>query len=68
MHKLIVVSGFFAVILLLATFILGVTELNFHLHKLLGFLTVIFGVTHLALNVSNKIAIKRKINKAKQGN
>jgi hypothetical protein len=58
LYNLIIYSGVVAVILLVATFVLGITELNFKLHKILGVLTFIFAMLHGTLVLYRMLKIK----------
>ncbi|MCK9582820.1 MAG: hypothetical protein M0Q46_04295 [Endomicrobiales bacterium] len=43
------ISGFAAFVSLVATFVIGITHLNFELHKKCAFATIGFGLVHFGL-------------------
>ena len=58
LYKLIMYSGIVAITLLLATFVLGITGINFKLHKILGISTMAVAAIHGGLILYRMIKIK----------
>ncbi|MBU1047075.1 MAG: hypothetical protein KKD10_00535 [Candidatus Omnitrophica bacterium] len=48
-YRLIIYSGILAFISLVATIILGITGINFTLHKISGIATILFALIHIQL-------------------
>ena len=51
LYNLVIYSGVVAVLFLIATFYLGISGINFTLHKKLGITTLIFALIHGGLNL-----------------
>lgn len=59
-YKVIMYSGVLAFLFLILTFVLGITELNFKLHKIGATLAFVFGLIHVGLILYRNIKAKIK--------
>jgi len=57
-YKAIIYSGVVTAILLFGTFILGITELNFKIHKIFGILTFLLACLHTGLIINKNLKLK----------
>jgi len=58
-YKAIIYSGVLTAILLLCTFVLGITELNFEIHKVFGIFTFLLACLHAGLIVNKNLKLKK---------
>jgi hypothetical protein len=58
LYSLIGYSGASAFVMLVITVVLGITHINFTLHKIAGILTCVFALLHLGLVMYKNIKFK----------
>ncbi len=59
-YNLIIYSGAIAFLLLAATFYLGLTGINFRLHKSMGIATFIIAALHLGIVLYRRVGMKMR--------
>ncbi|MFH1239438.1 MAG: hypothetical protein V1653_04915 [bacterium] len=62
-YKFVIYSGVLAFISLVGTAFLGITGLNFRLHRVMGIVTFCLALLHVVLIIYRNIMIKRNIKK-----
>ncbi|MFH1783437.1 MAG: hypothetical protein ABH868_00850 [bacterium] len=58
-YRWVIYSGWATFVFLAATAVIGITRLNFALHKLFGILTFVAAVVHVALAIYKSRLMKR---------
>jgi hypothetical protein len=59
-YRLIIFSGILTFLFLITTMTLGITGINFTLHKISAIATLVFAIIHISPTVYNKIKMRKK--------